>query len=258
MTRTETGDFNIAIISDLHFRRKENEWKTNRISDKQFATIFDQADILCVCGDWTHNARTEEEKTEEAKQAALTFRDSPIPVVGVIGNHDRYITNPDLVENILREEGGITILNGDIFPMPIDDARTLEVTGAPGYSQYVSPSKLGPNKVSPEQFESMIDADLDNLQLGIHALHGSVNVVLLHFPPIEKYYPTTAVPKKDLTIPKLIAQNRRKIDIVAFGDVHSDPQPESTDFSFQFSTINVAQQPIFINVSAHDPVITAI
>lgn len=254
MPKAETRDFNIAIVSDLHFRQdKDGNWKNHRISPEQFETIFEQADILCVCGDWTHRA-----DQEQAKQAAATFRDSPIPIVGVVGNHDRNKKNPPLVENILSEEGGITILNGDVFPLAIDDEHILEITGVPGYSHYVSRAKLGPHKVSPEKFDEMIETDLENLKNGIQNLNGSINVVLLHFPPIESYYPTTTVPKKDLTIPKLIAKNKKKIDIVAFGDVHSDPQPELIDPVFQFSTINVAQKPIFINVSAHDPVITAL
>src|SRR5690242_1395692 len=68
----------VAAIGDLHVQ--ENDEAPYR---DLFAEIADQADVLLLCGDLTNFG-----KETEAEILAEDIKSCPIPVLGVLGNHD--------------------------------------------------------------------------------------------------------------------------------------------------------------------------
>jgi predicted phosphodiesterase len=241
-------------VSDLHFGKPKSDAKSGaKVAywrDK-VSEFSERAHILFVAGDWTQDA-----KREEAEQAADAFRDSPIPVVGVLGNHDRPADNPGLIKQILEDRGGIKILQGDVFVYE-RDGFSVQVTGDTGYNHLYSPGKLGPHKVPEDTYLRMIDESVEALELGVNKLHGDQNIVLLHYAHVHKpddnHQAWRIPPRKMMTIDKLIARNRRRIDFVMHGDIHSEPNPQTKVHGIP--VFNIASQPISIEMSADIPVI---
>ena len=72
---------------------------------EMFAEIATSADVLVLCGDLTNFG-----KTREAEILAEDIRACPIPVLGVLGNHDYECGQPEKVCSILHD-AGMTVLD---------------------------------------------------------------------------------------------------------------------------------------------------
>jgi Icc-related predicted phosphoesterase len=93
-----------AAIGDLHIR-------TTVPSDfvRQLIGIEDHADFLIVPGDITNGGRI-----QEVELAAELFQRIHIPIVGVMGNHDRRTMRRRYFISIL-EQAGVRMLDGDTW-----------------------------------------------------------------------------------------------------------------------------------------------
>src|SRR5581483_2028930 len=91
----------VAAIGDLHVR----EDGSNSFRDL-FGEIARAADALVICGDLTDSG-----KASEAKLLAEDLRACPIPIVGVLGNHDYECGQETEVREVLRG-AGMRLLDG--------------------------------------------------------------------------------------------------------------------------------------------------
>jgi Icc-related predicted phosphoesterase len=98
-TERPNGKLRVAAIGDLHVM--ETSVAPYR---EMFAEIANEADVLVLCGDLTNFG-----KTSEAEILAEDIRACPIPVLGVLGNHDYECGQPETVCSILHEAGMIVL-----------------------------------------------------------------------------------------------------------------------------------------------------
>lgn len=88
--------------------------------------IADHADVLLLAGDLTRHGTL-----EEAEIVAAEYRDLPVPVVAVLGNHDYHSDLEDEVTTILTD-AGLTVLEGRGVTLDIGGER-LGVAGVKGF-----------------------------------------------------------------------------------------------------------------------------
>lgn len=92
----------VAAIGDLHVRTTiESSYV------RQLVGIEERADLLIVPGDITNGGRI-----QEVELAAELFSRIPIPIIGVMGNHDRRTMRRRHFLSIL-EQAGVCILDGE-------------------------------------------------------------------------------------------------------------------------------------------------
>jgi Icc-related predicted phosphoesterase len=88
--------------------------------------IADHADVLLLAGDLTRHGTI-----EEAEIVAAEYRDLPVPVVAVLGNHDYHSDLEDEITAILTD-AGLTVLEGRGVTLDIGGER-LGVAGVKGF-----------------------------------------------------------------------------------------------------------------------------
>ena len=106
----------IAAIGDLHIRTTIEPAYV-----RQLIGIEERADLLIVPGDITNGGRI-----QEVELAAELFSRIPIPIVGVMGNHDRRTLRRRAFLSIL-EQAGVRMLDGDVW-----EYRGLGIAGVSG------------------------------------------------------------------------------------------------------------------------------
>jgi Icc-related predicted phosphoesterase len=94
----------IAAIGDLHIRTTIPSGFV-----RQLLSLGDRADVLVIPGDITNGGRI-----QEVELAAELFRRVELPIVAVLGNHDRRTTRRRHFVSIL-EEAGVRTLDGDTW-----------------------------------------------------------------------------------------------------------------------------------------------
>ncbi|MFG2819678.1 metallophosphoesterase [Kitasatospora sp. NPDC048365] len=92
-----------------------------------FQALGGQADVLLLAGDLTRHGSAEEARTVAAEVAGL-----PVPVLAVLGNHDHQDGRPDEVAAILRDEGGVGVLEGSAAVLSLA-GRRVGVAGTKGF-----------------------------------------------------------------------------------------------------------------------------
>lgn len=111
----------IAAAGDIHLAEHSRGGLRPRLEG-----IEERADVLLLAGDLTdHGSR------EEARVVAEEVGDLPVPVIGVLGNHDHHEGCPEEVAAILRG-GGIRILEGEATVVELA-GRRVGVAGTKGF-----------------------------------------------------------------------------------------------------------------------------
>jgi Icc-related predicted phosphoesterase len=99
----------IASISDLHI------WgPISNLLIAEFDTLRERADVLVIAGDITNNGLL-----VQAERAATLLARARIPIIAVLGNHDRRLPRRRRYTTVL-EESGVIFLNGTTFVMETD------------------------------------------------------------------------------------------------------------------------------------------
>src|SRR5918995_370265 len=101
--RTTESTVRIAAIGDVHLR---NEIPENLAAD--LAATVGVADVLVLAGDITENGRLPEVELAAGLLAAL-----PIPIVAVLGNHDRRCLRRAALRDALRLQSALAVLDAD-------------------------------------------------------------------------------------------------------------------------------------------------
>jgi Icc-related predicted phosphoesterase len=168
-TEQANGKVRIAAIGDLHVMEDSSAPYRDL-----FAEIGNAADVLVLCGDLTNFG-----KTSEAEILAEDIRACPIPVVGVLGNHDYECGQPEKVCSILHE-AGMTVLD--------EQAIEIEGVGFAGVKGFLG--GFGRGELAPfgePIVKAMVDevlAEARKLENQLRTIRTDRSVAVLHYSPI--------------------------------------------------------------------------
>lgn len=164
----------VAAIGDIHVKENHaGKWRT------YFQELGSKADVLLLCGDLTDTGRP-----EEATVLAEELKDCPVPVVGVLGNHDYETSQEGAVIEIIKEH--MHLLDGD--SVVIKNVGFAGIKGfAGGFDRYrMPPYGEFMNKV----FVQEVVQEAEKLDRALQQLgeeHGLIKkVAVLHYSPIEE------------------------------------------------------------------------
>ncbi|HEY6048079.1 MAG TPA: metallophosphoesterase [Sphingomicrobium sp.] len=163
------GKMRVAAIGDLHVM--EDSVRPYR---ELFAEMASAADVLVLCGDLTNFG-----KTNEAEILAEDIRSCPVPVLGVLGNHDYECGQPEKVCEILHQAGMIVL---------DEQAHEIEGVGFAGVKGFLG--GFGRGELAPFG-EPIIKAFVDEalsearkLENQLRTLRTERSVAVLHYSPI--------------------------------------------------------------------------
>lgn len=171
---TDSSKIRVAAVGDIHVKENHTEkWRA------YFQELAGQADVLLLCGDLTDTGRP-----EEAEILARELEDCPVPVIGVLGNHDFESGQEDAVKEVLKK------------PMQLLDGSQVVIKGvgfagvkgfAGGFNRYKMPA-YG-ESINKQFVEEVIQEarKLDRALQQLDEQYGRIKkVVLLHYAPIEE------------------------------------------------------------------------
>lgn len=171
---TDPSKIRVAAVGDIHVKENDKgKWRT------YFQELADQADVLLLCGDLTDTGRP-----EEADVLAGELAGCPLPVLGVLGNHDFESGGEGAVIEILKTH--MQLLDGN--HMVIKNVGFAGVKGfAGGFNRYKMPAYGEPiNK----QFVEEVIQETKKLDQALQQLaeqYGMIKkVALLHYAPVEE------------------------------------------------------------------------
>ena len=144
--------------------------------------VEEQADVLLLAGDLTRHGTV-----EEARIVADEYRDLPVPVVAILGNHDYHSDQQDAVSDVLRESG-IVVLEGDGAVLDLPSGR-LGVAGAKGFGLGFagrSASDFGePEMKDFARTGRRSREDLERALAQVADASPDVVVALMHYAPVD-------------------------------------------------------------------------
>ena len=163
----------VAAVGDIHVKETHaGKWHA------YFQDLCDKADVLLLCGDLTDTGRP-----EEAAVLAAELKECPVPVVGVLGNHDYETSQENAVIEILKDH--MHLLDGE--GVVIKNVGFAGVKGfAGGFDRYKMPAYGEPmNKVFVQ--EGIEEArKLDKALQEMGEEYGLIKkVAVLHYSPVE-------------------------------------------------------------------------
>jgi Icc-related predicted phosphoesterase len=166
-TATE-GKLRVAAIGDLHVM--EDDVAPYR---ELFAEIAREADVLVLCGDLTNFG-----KVTEAEILAEDIRACPIPVIGVLGNHD-YECGADKDVCAILHEAGMKVLD--------EQAVEIDGVGFAGVKGFMG--GFGRGELAPfgePIAKAFVDEALNEarkLENALRSLRTERSVAVLHYSP---------------------------------------------------------------------------
>ncbi|WP_211264007.1 metallophosphoesterase family protein [Streptosporangium amethystogenes] len=164
----------IAAVGDVHLDESLRGDYRRRLDG-----IEDRADVLLLAGDLTRHGTM-----EEGEVVADEFRDLPIPVVAVLGNHDYHSDRPAEIAALLRGSG-IEVLHDDATVIDIDGVR-LGVAGGKGFGGGYA-GKCASDFGEPEikAFVGHTKRIADRWRVALKELEADYRVVLSHYSPVK-------------------------------------------------------------------------
>lgn len=140
-----------------------------------FAEIAGQADVLALCGDLTNLGTP-----RQAEILAQDLRTLPIPVVGVLGNHDLDSGHDEEVAAILRD-AGLHLLERD----GVRDVHGVGFAGAKGFAGGFGRGMLASfGEPAMKRFVQETENEARALENALRALDNERIVVVLHYAPV--------------------------------------------------------------------------
>jgi Icc-related predicted phosphoesterase len=174
MRRDDAVSYRIAAIGDLHI------WgKVRRSLFPEFETLRDRADVLVFTGDITNNGML-----VQAERAAELLSLARIPIVAVMGNHDRRALLRTPRYCAILERAGVHFLDGTTFIMGGDSGR-LGFAGVNGSGGGFWPDE-GPDTLSRRTAQLLaVRARREAMKLdrAVSSLDTEMKVVITHVAP---------------------------------------------------------------------------
>lgn len=227
MTRPDSAPaaIRIAAIGDFHVK---HEFPAALAED--LATLAARADVLVIAGDMTDNGRIIE--FEMVADVLATVR---LPVVAVLGNHDRRCLRRTALRRIL-ERAGVMLLDGEAMTLeprvatggPTRGSRRVRVgfAGVGGYGGGFWPEEgplLPPYRAAQAlavraRREAMrLDEALDQIERGV-----DYRVAVLHYAPTASTLGNEPPVKQwmlgNIELARVI--DRHPVDLVIHGHAH--------------------------------------
>ncbi|MGW4420816.1 metallophosphoesterase family protein [Streptosporangium sp. NPDC004631] len=164
----------IAAVGDIHL----DESLGGRYR-KQLDDIEEHADVLLLAGDLTRHGTL-----EEARVVADEFRDLPVPVVAVLGNHDHHSDHPAEIAAMLSDVG-IRVLHDEATVLGIGGVR-LGVVGGKGFGGGYA-GKCASDFGEPEikAFVGHTKRIAERWRTALKELEADRRVVLSHYSPVK-------------------------------------------------------------------------
>jgi Icc-related predicted phosphoesterase len=142
--------------------------------------LEEKADVLLLAGDLTKLGTP-----EEARALAEELAGSPVPVIGVLGNHDYQSDRPDEVRALL-EEAGVRMLEGEGTIVEIDGEQ-LGVAGVKGFGGgFAGKSATDFGEPEMKAFVRHTKDVSERLREALAALDTRRRVALLHYAPVKE------------------------------------------------------------------------
>lgn len=189
----------IAATADLHIGI--NSFTTKQL-EETIESAAENANILLIGGDIT-----EDGTPDQARKAAEIFRRTAQKKIAVYGDHDQR-HNAETFRKILEEEGGVTMLQGQIYKLP-----HLVISGVMRHTNGTAPIYPPGNEPCPYL----------RLGSGISTHNTSPILVLTHLPPIKatKRDERGAPPKYNKTSTEEFIDNHPSVITVFHGHSHN-------------------------------------
>ncbi|MER6947211.1 metallophosphoesterase [Nonomuraea sp. NPDC000554] len=168
-------DLRIAAVGDIHLGEEVRGSYRERLNG-----IERRADVLMLAGDLTRHGTL-----EEAHLVADEFRDLPVPVVAVLGNHDYHSDRQDDMAAALRD-AGVTVLDDEGTVISCGDTK-LGVVGGKGFGGGFagkSASEFGEREI--KNFVAHTRTIAESWKLALKNLQTERRVVLSHYSPIKE------------------------------------------------------------------------
>ncbi|HEY9523572.1 MAG TPA: metallophosphoesterase [Thermopolyspora sp.] len=165
----------IAAVGDVHLAEDMRGRYRPRLHG-----IEDRADVLLVAGDLTRHGTM-----EEGRVAVGEFRDLPIPVVMVLGNHDYHSDAQGEIASMLRDIGVRVLMDESTV---VDcDGTPVGIVGGKGFGGGFagkSASEFGEREV--KDFVRHTRHIADRWHAALTDLDTDHRVVLSHYSPVKE------------------------------------------------------------------------
>ncbi|MEV8638826.1 metallophosphoesterase [Streptosporangium sp. NPDC051023] len=167
-------ELRIAAVGDVHLDESLKGRYRERLNG-----IEEHADVLLLAGDLTRHGTL-----EEARVVADEFRDLPVPVVAVLGNHDHHSNHPAEIAAMLTDVG-IRVLHDDATVIDVDGVR-LGVVGGKGFGGGYA-GKCASDFGEPEikAFVGHTKRIAERWRVALKELEADRRIVLSHYSPVK-------------------------------------------------------------------------
>lgn len=162
----------VAALGDVHVKETQDGGAVRAL----MAEMAQAADVIVLCGDLTDTGTP-----KEAELLAEHLRASPVPVVGVLGNHDFESGRVDEVKHILCQ-AGLRLLDGS--SVEIDGVGFVGVKGFPGGFGKRMLGSFGEPAI--KTFVSEAIAEAMQLENAMRTVRSGRSLVVLHYAPIAE------------------------------------------------------------------------
>jgi len=173
MASFSTSLVRVAAAGDLHCQEDQRDQIV-----EAFAALGQTADLILLAGDLTTHG-----EPEQVRVLADACRDSTVPVVCVLGNHDWHVNRADEITSILVE-AGTCVLDRDHVVCDVA-GQQVGIVGLKGFVGGFAGSRL-PDFGEPllRQVYAETSADVAALDQGLKDIaHCPLRIVLLHYAP---------------------------------------------------------------------------
>lgn len=203
----------LAAIGDLHIRTGISEALRHDL-----VSLRDRVDALVVAGDITDGGRL-----VEAEQAADLFRDVPVPVVAVLGNHDLRCLRRAAFRRVL-ESAGVMLLDGDAVVLPTRSGIRVGFAGVGGAGGGFWPAE-GPAALHSRAMRALAvraKREAARLDVALDGLDADLRIAITHFAPTSSTLGREPIAKYwmlgNSELGRII--DRHHVDLVFHGHAH--------------------------------------
>jgi Icc-related predicted phosphoesterase len=204
----------VAAVGDLHCTKN-----SQGVFQPLFAAIREAADVLLLAGDLTDYGLPEEAQILVRELSTLR-----LPVVAVIGNHDRESGREAEVRHVLSD-AGIVLLDGDAT-----EVKGVGIAGVTGFGGGFGKHALAPwGEPVIKQFVHAAVEEALKLEKALARLRTDSLIALMHYAPIQR-----TVDGEPLEIYPFLGSSRLEeplgrypVTLVFHGHAHRG-QPEGT------------------------------
>lgn len=163
----------IAAAGDIHFDRNSRDRLRPHL-----AQLKDEADFLLLAGDLTQTGHV-----DEARVLADELRESPVPVVAVLGNHDHHVEQVGDLCGILSS-AGVHVLEKQAVTIDVGE-RTAGIVGLKGFGGgFVGACASDFGEPEMKSFIRHTKAQAEALRTLLIELDTDYKIVLLHYSPV--------------------------------------------------------------------------